>query len=512
MIHDLSAGGGDAFAAPADVCVVGAGPAGITVARRLAAKGTDVVLMEGGGLDISAESQALYEGEITGLEYFPLDVTRLRYFGGTSGHWSGWCREMPASDFDPRPGDPWSGWPITKADLDPYQAEADAILDLPPAADYPYFEIAQAALNYRGMHMRHSSPPARFGTKFLDEIAASERIRLGLNANLVDLRLDDAGAVETAVFRPHDPGAPELAVSARLFVLCLGGLENPRALLNANSQRPAGLGNGHDLVGRFFAEHPHYVLGEVLLEEPLEHVISVTPTPQMQAEHGILNYALVVLPLRLEEPLVLHKEIIRSVPCALDFTERLAEEVLGRSLYCDGRGIGGYLEQRRERAEILADPRSELLIRSEQALNFNSRVGLAEAHDRFGLRRIALDWQISEIDYVTMRTAATSFGAHLAEQDIGRLHIADWLLAEDPQVPPYPEEETGGHHHLCTTRMADDPRRGVADRNCRVHEVPNLYLGGSSTFATAGWVNPTYTIVQLALRLGDHLGAELGRT
>lgn len=106
-----------------------------------------------------------------------------------------------------------------------------------------------------------------------------------------------------------------------------------------------------------------------------------------------------------------------------------------------------------------------------------------------------------------MKVAATTFGAHIAGQSIGRLRVADWLLAEAPQVPPWPDEETGGQHHLCTTRMSDDPKRGVVDRNCRVHGVPNLYLGGSSTFATTSWVNPTYTIVQLALRLGDHLAA-----
>ena len=126
-----------AFDEPFDVCVVGAGPAGITLARRLAGQGARVALMEGGGLEISAESQDLYAGDIVGEEYFPLDITRLRYFGGSSNHWTGYCREFFAEDFAPRPGDPWSGWPIGKADLDPYQAEADAILDLPPRRRLP---------------------------------------------------------------------------------------------------------------------------------------------------------------------------------------------------------------------------------------------------------------------------------------------------------------------------------------------------------------------------------------
>jgi hypothetical protein len=511
MIFDLGAGGRTAFEQPFDVCVIGAGPAGITLARRLAGQGARVALMEGGRLEIDVDSQDLYQGDIVGLEYFPLDITRLRYFGGSSNHWTGWCRELFAEDFAARPGDPWSGWPIAKADLDPYATEADAVFGLPPAAGYLPFEIVQAEDRFLGFEMRKSAPPTRFGEAYRPEIAASDRISLGLGANLVDLRLDAAGAVEAAVFRSFDPGAPALEVRAPVFALCLGGLENPRALLNANRQRPAGLGNEHDLVGRFFCEHPHYVLGEILLEAPLAAPLSLMPTAALREREGVLNFAAQALPIALDEPLLLYKEVIRSMPCATEFTERLAEQVLGRRLYCEGRGITGWREQRTERAARLADPRTDMLIRSEQALNPDSRVRLSESRDAFGLGRIALDWRLSEVDYRTMKVAATAFGAHLAEQSIGRLRLADWLLAEEPQVPPWPDEETGGHHHLCTTRMSDDPRQGVVDRNGRVHSLPNLYIGGSSTFATASWVNPTYTIVQLALRLGDHLG-KLRRT
>ena len=90
-----------AFAEPVDVCVIGAGPAGITLARALAAAGASVALMEAGGLEISAESQDAYVGTTVGLDYFPLDTCRLRYFGGTSGHWGGMCRNLDAYDFEP---------------------------------------------------------------------------------------------------------------------------------------------------------------------------------------------------------------------------------------------------------------------------------------------------------------------------------------------------------------------------------------------------------------------------
>ena len=134
---------------------------------------------------------------------------------------------------------------------------------------------------------------------------------------------------------------------------------------------------------------------------------------------------------------------------------------------------------------------------------------LSDERDAFGLRRVALDWRLSEIDVYTMRTAVTAFGTHMAEQEIGRAQVGDWLMADPPRFPGVADDEVGGKHHMGTTRMAADPEKGVVDADCRVHGVENLYIGGSSVFATTGHGNPTYTLTQLALRLGDHLAARL---
>ena len=130
---------------------------------------------------------------------------------------------------------------------------------------------------------------------------------------------------------------------------------------------------------------------------------------------------------------------------------------------------------------------------------------LGDERDAFGLRRVALDWRLSEIDIDTMRTALMAFGRHLAEQDIGRARVGDWLLADPPRFPGVLDDEVGGKHHIGTTRMAAEERHGVVDADCRVHGTTNLFVGGSSVFATTGHCNPTYTLTQLALRLGDHL-------
>jgi choline dehydrogenase-like flavoprotein len=145
----------------------------------------------------------------------------------------------------------------------------------------------------------------------------------------------------------------------------------------------------------------------------------------------------------------------------------------------------------------------------EQALNPDSRVTLTAETDRFGLRRPRLDWRLSPLDARTQRVAMTAFGMYMAGQDVGRVRIRDWVLRDPIVWPGVANDEVAGKHHMGTTRMADDPKRGVVDRDCKVHGIANLYVGGSSVFVTGGHANPTYTLTQLVLRLGDRLGEKL---
>jgi choline dehydrogenase-like flavoprotein len=148
-------------------------------------------------------------------------------------------------------------------------------------------------------------------------------------------------------------------------------------------------------------------------------------------------------------------------------------------------------------------------IMSGQEVNPESRVRLGNELDRFGMRRINLDWRLTERDKRTLRVAALELGKQLIGANAGRLKINEWLLDPKLTFPTTAQEEVGGCHHMCTTRMSDDPKSGVVDRDCRLHSADNLYLGGSSVFATPGYCNPTFTIVQLALRLADHLDGRL---
>ena len=498
MRFDAGAPDRGAFARPFDLCVIGAGPAGITLARRVAGLGLSVALMEAGGAELTVESQEVYEGALLGQDYFPLDVARLRFLGGSTNHWAGWCRALDPVDFAAKPWNPMSGWPIGKADLDPYQPATDEILDLIPASWAPDLPSPLTGPEFRRFQFRWS-PPTNFREKYAAELAASERITLGLNANLVDLRLDeDQGRVAGAVFRGYDAGDPGFTLAARAYALCCGGIENPRLLLNFAAQAPAGIGNGADLVGRYFCEHPHFVLAEAILRRPLPELSFYAPTGAFLREHEVLNFGVRIE--RRPEPFVRQPGTVAGDPsCDDPFVLRLRERLADVAPACAPGGDGA----------IAFD--GLVRIAHEQALNPDSRVRLGAPTDRFGLRRATLDWRLSPLDARTLRVALTAFAQRLAAQDVGRARIRDWVMVDPIAWPDTTEDEVGGKHHMGTTRMADDPRRGVVDRDCRAHGLANLYIGGSSVFPTGGQANPTYTIVQLALRLGDHLGRTLAR-
>ena len=467
-----------------DICVVGSGPAGVTLARRLAARGLSVGVFEAGGLEQTADSQSLYQGTTAGQPYYPLDGARLRYFGGSSNHWGGWTRPLDAYDFEPKAHHPLSGWPITKADLDPYAAEAGAILDLP--ADAPPPDIMSGARDVlTPRRFRFSRPATRFGEKYRGELAASASIRVVLNANLVDLRLDaDRRAVAEAVFRSYLRDDP-FSVKARTFVLCLGGIENPRALLNADSEIATGLGNENDCVGRMFIEHPHAPVGRAVLRIPLTWMLVYSPKPAFMQAERILNFGLRLGDFDQWNAPTFTGALRPEPACTIDFHTLLATEMRNETSPCPAHA-------------------ADVFVACEQSLNPDNRVKLMGERDRFGLRKAALEWRLSEMDLRTLRTAATETAKHLAEQDVGRMKIIDWLL--DGAVPTA-DQLYGGNHHMGTTRMSADPKQGVVDADTKVHSLENLYVGGSSVFATSGHANPTYTIVQLALRQADHLAA-----
>lgn len=463
-----------------DVCIAGGGVAGIVLATTLAERDRRVLLLEAGGLQPSDRSQQFYRGEVAARGYFDLDIARLRFLGGTSNHWSGLCRPLDPHDFVRHAHIAHSGWPLGIEALQPYLAPACEILEIEPV--FGERALAQAGGELKEVIFRHS-PPVRFKEKYLDFLQSSDALEVHLNANLTGLQLDrGTGWVTAAAVRGYDAEAPIRYAAAERYVLALGGIENARMLLNVAEQAPWIAAPPNDLIGRFFMEHPHHVIGHYVVNAARtdfgQELRFIAPGDALRRRQEVANCAVWV------EPYVDRRAFEGD---ALDAVRRIICE---SSVYrCTPPSEAGTL-----RAMV------------EQVPNPSSRVRLSNVRDTFGLRRAVLDWRLSPIDKKTMRTVGLEIGKYFATTNIGRVRLNDWVLARDDAVPGLREgEQVGAFHHMGTTRMGHSPADGVVDRDCRMFTVPNLYLAGSSVFPTVGCANPTLTIVQLTLRLADHL-------
>jgi choline dehydrogenase-like flavoprotein len=561
-----------------DICIIGAGAAGITLAHEFAGRAQRVSILESGGFEFDPETHNLSTGENIGRPYFPLDVTRLRYFGGTTNHWGGICRPFSDDDFESRPWVPFSGWPFKRPALEPYYERARAICNIrsPERSTEDWLRSDRfSALPLGGPRLEtrvaQTVPSAerRFAANYRNELRDAANLTVYLYANLTRFETNETGSQVT------EAGVACLAgnrfkIKAKLFILAANGIENPRLLLLSNRRHAAGLGNQYDQVGRYFMEHPRLPSGVLVPTNPRTSMglYSLHRTQLSHLGQGDMVTGYVALTeetLRNEELLDVQMDLDPVYdPAYLACADGLQSESVGsfRALLSAFRGrqipdnfyrhVSNVLNDlstwRRHavavapiplpRPEVIsrvwdADPAErvaflcelfgdiasagyvetsggppldhiQITTRIEQAPNPDSRVLLGREVDRLGMNKVQLNWQVSSLDRRSMIRALEILGAEAGRAGIGRLRI---LLNEDE---PWPNTLRGGWHLMGTTRMSENPRRGVVDRNCRVHGVSNLFVAGSSVFATAGSAPPTFTIVSLAIRLADHLKEHMG--
>lgn len=487
MLYDLQAGLAPLARGNYDTCVCGSGPAGITVARELAAGGKRVALLEAGGFTFSEQSQSHYDGTESGLSTYDLALkhSRLRYFGGTSNHWTGLCGLFSESDFRAKTYFDLPGWPISRSDITVYNDAANELLGLgnPDLARKPFGEPSSSAFEKAGLFY---SQPMRFGSTYRKEITESGLIDLFLNANLVDLHMvDGAGGMPSIDHVLVSNYRKETTkVSAKRFVLGLGSIENARMLLSANKQLSAGIGNHSDFVGRCYMEHLNVQVGrfvtrrgETLIRNDINLAASEQMVRRLNIGNGILSMDTNYVPQE-GGRLGLARGALRTAACKSETVRDFARKF--KDFDCAGDGsINSLIEQAPDR---------------------NSRVTLSRDVDEFGLHRAHVNWVLNDADRRTVSALGFELAKELLKLDVARVQLTDFIL--DPQVPIRAFSHA---HQMGTTRMSSDPRYGVVDANCRVHGVRNLYIAGSSVFPTGGGVNPTLTIVMLSLRLAKHL-------
>lgn len=517
-----------------DVCVIGSGPAGIAIADRLRNSRLSVILAEAGGVNYSPTSQRLYRGQIVGHPYYRIDGCRWRMFGGSSNRWGGWCRPLDPVDYTRRDWLPLSGWPIGAEDVAPYEDDAARLCELANAR----FDLTSWChrmapplvlddTNFENVVFQHS-PETNFAESYGPRLISASNVTTMLHANVTQLRLDPTSGrlcqleVRTLTERTF-------VIRPRVAVLAAGGIENPRLLLASRSDRAAGVGNEFDMVGRCFMEHLHMPTGHffpsrtdmntkfyrkaVMPDARVRGVI--IPTASAQERHRLLATsiafegpsfslgtaflgwppAVMAGPVRLYEGLRKKGYTRASRECKWFATGLFAVPSQVRSWQRSRRAASN--------AARSAAPGSvySLYFRAEQAPDPSNRVLLdSNEHDAVGVPRSRLEWSIKPAD-----SASAEGWLELLKGDLRARGVGDVItLAEGWQ-----DKVIGGPHHMGTTRMSADPRHGVVDADCRVHSVENLYLAGSSVFATSGYANPTFTLVCLALRLADTLRKQL---
>ena len=551
-----------------DICIIGAGAAGIALALRLKDSAVRVVLLESGGEELEADTQALYKGPVTGLPYFPLDAARLRFYGGSTNHWGGVCRPFDDVDFEPRPWIPGSGWPIRRADVAPYYDRAQEICrvatgdwDLETWVERDRF--TPFPFDEERIATRVAQIVAKTRRSFADahgaEIEEMANVTVLLGANVTALEVDDAGtSIEQVAVSTLD--GHHFSVTAKTFVLAAGGIENPRLLLASNTRLPEGIGNQNDLVGRYFLEHPRFDAGVLLPFDGrggsslfyndhdvdgkrIECYLALTRELQRKEELGEVQIRIEPVYAGSFERALESDEAdsFRELTSAIadrdigDVGENLRTvasdmmtwqnfvvagapvpvpypEVVGEVLDASAGELQARLPDflgdtaavaYRAMAPAALVESVRLVSRIEPIPNPDSRVKLTSERDALGMPQAELDWRLTRFDRRSARRTLEILAAEVGRAGIGRVKV---IVQDDDS--PWPDDLAGGWHLIGTTRMSDDPKQGVVDRDLRVHGIENLYVTGSSVFPTSGSGTPTLTLVALTLRLGDHLLGE----
>ena len=470
----------------ADVCVVGSGPAGMTLAMQLEEYGRSVILLEGGGLDQSRDSQDIYKGEVIGDPYAALDYARLRYLGGTSGHWGGWCYPMPENVFQKMDAFKDAYWPIEKKDLDPFLVKALSILEIPQPQNGAIvdneFGIKQTSILISRV---------RFGQKYRERLTSSQNITCVTNANLTGLETDGSKVVAAIVTNYAGQSG---RVRAKHFILAMGGIENSRMLLWCNHQAKGKLVDPRAPLGRYWMEHLAMKIGYALVDFKYQRhdrhvpqlVLGLTDT--VKRKLSVLDCSFVLEQVSSESTKALLRDLLCIAPTAGEWVASLAK----KNIVC-----GTLLSAEWEQEPI-----------------WNNYVKLSETkRDRFGIPLTELHWKKTDRDLATLQKSLSQLNDCLMTKNRGRIK----LMAETRGRMERDDKEFGidgwaiggdegiSFHHMGGTRMAQMVENGVVDSNCRVFGQGNLYVAGSSVFPSGGAANPTLTIVQLSLRLAEHL-------
>lgn len=517
-LHQLD----DGTALNADLCIVGAGAAGIAIAKEFLATPHSVILLEGGGPDSEPESQALYDSEVVGYPHYGIHRGRARVFGGTTTLWAGQALPLDEIDFQPRPWVADSGWPFRRIELEPYYGRAESVMGLQPQ-DYtrslwppvpkPGFDGAL----FRPLTSQFSPQP-NFAVAYGAQLKHARNVTVVLHANVLRLNAGASGSAVDSLDIASLSGRRG-TVRAKHYVICCGGIETARLLLVSDNVHQSGLGNEFDLVGRYFQDHiqaatlPIRNYRPILLDLQGSRYVGgiarnskLALSNQLQESAGVLNATVGVTSdafVSADSPVEAAKRLVKAV---LNRRPGMARwQDLRRAVLAPHQLAGAaYRRYVKKQTAFRMEGTPHIGVQCECAPIASSRVALSSQTDALGVRRVRLDWELSPLVLKTVQVAVRSFGEQIARLGLGECDLET--------VEMQTAEKWGffdSNHHIGTSRMSDSPRQGVVNPDCRMHAVDNLYVASSAVFPTGGHSNPTLTILALAMRLSDHLKTRL---
>ncbi len=535
------------------VVIVGSGAAGASAALELASNGHRVLLVEAGVWTRMAENQEPYIGEITNPQHAPTQDYRSRRMGGTTDVWGGRCVPYDPIDFEKRDYIPYSGWPFTKATLDPYYAKAHRWLKI---GEYDYNAPSALRNQYtpmiEGFHsevmdtdnLERYTYPMDFGHHYKKEFLEHPNIYVLLECPVTKIQLcADGKAVDNLISR--DSAGQELKIVAKRYILAMGCLEITRLLMVSNDVAVEGIGNHSGLLGKFYMSHLSGTTGnlkinpkaahtffeyekthenvycrkrivihrEAQIREKTANFAAWPQYPQIQdPSHGSGIFSSMYLAKniryfynrRVPEGGVIHDDenrkslgshlsnILFGLPACVKYGTRF----LFKRMLAFNKLPGLFISN--------SNQSYALHYHVEQVPILDSRVELSDSRDSLGMRRLKVSWNCCDLDVESIVRSYEIIKNELESKKIGTLEYDAAGLESEIR------RQIGvGGHHIGTTRMSVDPAEGVTDPDCRVHGIDNLYLASSSVFPTSGQANPTLTIAAIAMLVADRVHRDL---
>ncbi|MEY2439704.1 MAG: hypothetical protein QOI34_1089 [Verrucomicrobiota bacterium] len=527
----------------ADICIVGAGLAGLVLAREFIGTSVRICLLESGGRDAEpAAPDSPPYCQNGGLPYAGPKMARARRFGGSTHQWNvpidgdrfgARLRPLDPIDFEQRDWVPGSGWPFPKTHLDPYYDKAQAICHVEPTSfevddwqDQPNRALALSDDRVQTIIYKFVARDT-LALGYTEEVSRANNITSLLHADVLDL---ETPSIPDRITRSRVAtlNGTSFNVSAKLFILAGGGIEIPRLLLLSRKSTPNGLGNENDLVGRFFMEHPHFwqgifvpndgaLLQSTALYNEIHSVKGVAVIGKLALAESVLrrerllNQNVQLIPGRMPDPFKSRRPDLASVESFRTFASAVLHGQSPGGVERHLKNIAGGLHEiaiagaRKVRNRLLGN--EEILVyhfanMMEQTPNPESRVTLGSDRDVFGQLCAKLSWHIAPQDIRSAVRTQQILAEALESAGLGRFY-------SEMRGEEIPTNLEGGYHYMGTTKMHPNPRHGVVDADCRLHSVQNLFIAGPSVFPTSGYANPVLTIIAMTLRLADHLKREM---